>query len=749
MELTRFLNILKKHKYGLVIIPLLVVMLTFFLTKRLPNVYISRAKISAGITEGTKLQLNKDLLMESRVNQAFTNLLQMMQLKAVYDQVAYQVILHDLTSKTPFRPPSKLVGELNESARKHAIEEYTRLYKTRQPLSVMDPDHVGLQHVLKSMGYDDESIKSKTTIYRVENSDFINIEYGSDNPELSAFIVNTYCNEFINYYFAINKQNEGKAITFLGDLREQKKDSLDAKLDKLKNFKIKNRVLNLNEQAKSLYGQIADFDTRLGIAEKEVVANAGAIQDIDRKFTGHERDYLESRLSSINREIVSDERELSVLNDEYIKSRFDESYKKRIDSLKDVINAKISQSADKYITSPQTSKDNLIASKLRLEIEMELARNSIKSYREALDTLNKKLDLLVPNEAVIQSYESEVRVASEEYLDVLNRYNQSSMEFSAATPVKQIEFAVPGDKEPSKKLILVALSGIVSFAVYMLVLFVLFYLDDSIKSHNDLSQKTDMRVLGFIPVIKSSFLDIQKLWSIDTANPVNNKVKKIIRSAKIDFKKRRNANNANTVNILFKNSIRSTRFEVSMAMRGGRNLVVTSLVQGEGKTLFSLSLASVYQMMNKKVLLIDGNFISPDITEIIQPTYYVEDYLRGLIGVEDIDEGQNITVLGNKGIDRSLFELENQDEIEQKLLELRDTYDMVIIEASALDTMNQSKEWIVVGSRVLAIFEANTGINQHKKDEIEYLRSLDDKFIGWVLNKVTDYTPPKTQHFSV
>ncbi len=745
MELTRFLNILKKHRFGIIIIPLLVIFITFMLTRKLPNVYVSKAKISAGIADATqKLQLSKDILGESKVNQAFTNLLQMMQLKVVYDQVSYQLIIHDLTSKQPFRPQSKLMGELNANAKQHALDEYTRLYNARLPLSVMNRDHIGMRGLLKSMGYDDESLRNKMVLFRVDNSDFVSVEFESENPELSAFIVNTYCKEFITYYFAINKYNEAKAITFLNDLRQQKKDSLNAKMDNLKDFKIKNRVLNLNEQAKSLYGQIADFETRKGIAEKEVIANTGAIQEIERKFNGKEKEYLEAKLSSINKEIVADERALNDLNDEYIRNKFDELYKVKIDSLKDEITAKINQAADKYISSPQSSKDNLVSNRLKLEIELELAKNSIKSYEDAIEMLNKRLDILVPNEAVIQAYESDVKVASEEYIDILNRYNQSSMEFSSSTPIKQIEFGVPGDKQPSKKIVLVALSGIVSFAMYMLILFVLFYLDDSIKIHNDLAIKTNMRVLGFMPVIKSSFLDIQKLWSIDHVNPVNNKVKKIIRSAKVDFRKQRSLSPANTVNLMFKNSIRSTRFEVSMAMRGGRNLVVTSLEQGEGKTLFSLSLASVYQMMNKKVLLIDGNFLSPDITEIIQPKYYIEDYLRGLTIASEIDEGEKITVLGNKGIDMSLFEIENQEEIEQKLLELRDVFEIVIIEASALNTLNQSKEWIVVGSRVLAVFEANTSITNEKKDEIAYLKTLDDKFIGWVLNKVTDYSTKKS-----
>ena len=73
-----------------------------------------------------------------------------------------------------------------------------------------------MSEVILSMRYDDGSILSKMKIYRIDNSDFIDLEYESDDPYLSAFVVNTLCSEFISYYSALNKQNELKAIDFLG-----------------------------------------------------------------------------------------------------------------------------------------------------------------------------------------------------------------------------------------------------------------------------------------------------------------------------------------------------------------------------------------------------------------------------------------------------------------------------------------------------------------------------------------------------
>ena len=737
MEVTKYLNILKKHKYGIMSIPILVMILTFFLVRKLPDSYASRSRLSAGITEKSQqlLQSAGDG-GEMKINQDFSNLIQAMQLKVVLDEVSYQLILHDLTSKEPpFRQPSKLLGYLNPNAKAHAIDVFTRFYKQRQALSLFVKDQRGLNEVLASMGYDYESLKKKISIHRVENSDFIDVDYDSENPMLSAYVINTFTKEFISYYGYFTQENERRSIDYLAEVMRQKKDSLDSKTERLKNYKIEKRVLNLTDQAKILYGEIADFETQLGIAQKEVDANTGAIHEIDSKFSDQEKQLKENKESQINKEIVADQEQLNALNDKYIRSNFDNNIKMKINSLKNALTKKINQAADSDITNPLSTKNSLISEKLRLEIELGLAKSSINSLKDVIESLNKRLDEMVPNEAVIQAYESQIDVDGKEYIELLKKYNQSNIDYNNAIQVKVIESALPGAKGSSKKLVLVVMSGAVSLILYLFILFVLYYLDHSIKIPNDLTIKTDTPVLGHLPVVKSSFLDIQKLWNID---PMNNEFKKLVRNTKMDIKKITSKKSVNLSNIAFKKLLRSTRFEINMAMGGARNLVITSMMRGEGKTLLALSLVSAYQMMNKKVLLIDGNFLNPGITAITNAQYYIEDYLTGNITVNDIMDAGNITVLGNTGNDISLFEINNPHEIQQKLLELKDIFDIIIIEASALNTLNQSKEWIVVGDRVLSMFEANTTITFEKKTQIEYLKSLEGKFIGWVLNKVDE-----------
>ena len=719
MELTNFFKLLSKQKYTLIIIPLITIIISFFLVRNLPSVYQSESPLSTGLVDQTQQILNNnETTQESQINQEFSNLIEMMHLKKVFNQVSYKLIIHDLTSDQPFRAPSKDLEDLNNNARQHAIKLYTERYEKNEPLSSLIQDEKGLQNVIGSMKYDYSSLINKVTIYRSQNSDFITVNSESENPQLSAFIVNTLIDEFIRFYTQQVKTNQIKAKNFLGTLLKQKRFSLDRKLNGLKSYKIDNRVLNLNEQAKSLYGQIADYENKKEQTEKDVVAYMGAIEGINSKFKPRDRKYFESTLTHLNQDILATKLKLRNLNDLYIQSNFEEEYPPRIDSLQTVLTSQINSSIDKSIFNPLLAKESLIQQKLTLEVSLDLAKYSIKSLNYELIRLNKKFDKLVPFEAVIQSYESDIDVAGKEYLEILQKFNQTSMESDFSINLRQVELAVPEKAQPSKKMLLVILSGIISFVFCVAILFIIFFLDNSIKQPKELANRTEMPVLGHLNLINAATLDLKHLWS--------------------------NANESSQM-LKFKDLLRSIRFEVDQELAGGKVLVINSIRKQEGKTLFALSLSYAYTMINKRVLLIDGNFINPGISKAINSQTFINDYLNGKIKNFGKDTDSLISVLGNPGGDISLLEITSQEIIRERLNKLKVEFDVIIIEASSLDTLNKSKEWVLFADKVLTIFEANQNITAAKKQYVEYLNALDGRFIGWILNKVTIGTPFHTK----
>jgi succinoglycan biosynthesis transport protein ExoP len=264
MYLSSFFKLLLRHKYTLIIVPVVTIVITFFLVRNQPDSYLSESEIATGIVDQTR-SINSDgtAPQESVVAQEFNNLITMLRSKKVLNQLSYQLMIHDLTNRdAPYRKPSKLLTLLNTDARDHAIKVYSQMYSSMQALSLFNQDQNGLNSLMASMGYDDQSLLKKLSIYRDNNSDYIYISFESENPELSAYVVNTLSQEFIKYYTFLVKTNQRRSVAFYANLLQVKQDTLNARTNALRNYKIRNRVLNPSEQAKVLYGQISDFETR-------------------------------------------------------------------------------------------------------------------------------------------------------------------------------------------------------------------------------------------------------------------------------------------------------------------------------------------------------------------------------------------------------------------------------------------------------------------------------------------------------
>ncbi|MCQ6957418.1 exopolysaccharide transport family protein [Mucilaginibacter aquariorum] len=715
MELGNFFKLLWKHKNLLIIIPLVTIIVSFFLVKNLADKYISSAQIATGIIDESRHLLDADQsgAKEQSIAHEFSNLIEIMKLKTLINQVSYQLILHDLQQPVPFRQPSKLFLSMNDAARKHAIEVFTDKFKKRESLSYYNKDENGLNELLRSMKYDERSLRKAMYMNRDEDSDFISVYYESENPQLSAFVVNVLCKEFIDYYTHTVKQNETDAVNYLSKLLDEKRNALNTKTNQLQQYKIKNGILNLEEQSRSIFNQIMVFNDRKQQAQREISSYDGTIKKIDDKFDPKQRKYIEASVSKFNQDIVNSQDQLHLLTDKYVSSGFNPKLKLSIDSISNKLASQINETSDKYITNPLTGKDDLVKQKLMLEVSRDLAKYSIRAISNSLNDLNAKFNRLVPFDATVKTFNFDIDIASREYLDILNRYNQTNLQSTFSIKLRQIETATPDTAEPSKKMLLIFLGGVVSFVFCVIVLFGIFFFDDNIKEPGDLVKRTQLPLIGHLNTVTGS-LDLKKLWDVEHRDKMK----------------------------LFKELIRSIRFEIDQELRGEKVLGITSLGDHEGKTVLAISLAYSYSMINKKVLLIDGNFNNPTISNTVQPKVFIEDYFKNNPdNYEAFSASTN--VMGNHGGDVTLLEVSDENFIRSRFNELKMKYDIIIIETPPLSSLNKSKEWLLFANKTIAVFEANGDISKWQKDDINYLKSLEGKFAGWVLNK----TDPKKDRF--
>lgn len=710
-EFLQFLRLLQRNKITLIVVPLITVIVCYFLVKKLPDSFESRGRIATGLVDKTDQVVTKAKEeQDSQIARKFESLIQMMLLKRTLDQVSYRLILNDLkgTKDSTWREPVKELQNMSKGDRAKAIAMITQKYKAREELFVWKPYESYLNKIIEDMHYDAGSLREKLTVYRTGSSDYIDIQYEAENPDFTAYVINTLAQEFIAQNSSRVVDNNKKTIDFLQSFMQQKLLALNERMNTLRNFKIQNRVLNLNEQAKSIYGQMADFETRREIAQKDIIAYGAAIRNIDNKFNPSDRKYFESALTEINQSIVSSKINLKSLNERYIQSNFDPKVKLSLDSLKGKLTEQISYAADKYAYNPMALKQDLVTQKMSMEISLELAKNSVESIQGELNRLNRKFDGLVPNEAKIQEYETSIDIASKEYIEALQRYNEASLEFSFPVYLRMIEKAIPGEVQASKKMVLVILSGIISLTFCVFVFFILFFLDKSIRYPMQLANATNKPVLGYLNALgKESDLSLSGM----------------------------NASDGKSIKT-YKNLVRSIRYELDNEIDDPKIISITSLSDGVGKTSFVVALAWAFSKINKTVLIIDGNFGQPDISKLNPEAGLFENYVNKK-NLPEAVAGQ-ISILGNRGGDISLLELADERQLADSIQVLKTQFDIILIETDSLAAMNKAKEWITYSDRLVAVFAAGHAISADDLSKIQYLDNLGEKFSGWVLTNTED-----------
>ncbi len=716
MDLVNFLRVLSKRKYILIIVPIITIVITYFLTKNLPDVYSSDAQIATGLTEESKINFSSKETDEkdSQIKQRFSNLIEVMKSKKILDLVSYQLLIRDLTSEKPFRPLSKQTLDLSNNAKTALLAKLKQKLDSTQSLNFDNKDEKGIIKIIESMRYDENSLSDKLKIKRVETSDYLNISFESENGELCAYVVNTLCNVFIDFYKDRFKGKQIEELDFWARLLEQKKKELDAKVDILKDYKIKNRVINLYEQTKSVDGQIAGMEIRREEINKFIPGYKEALKDINSRLTNDERKYLEYSVSPYNIDINNLKDRLKFYNDRaLVVGPEDKAIQDSITIIRNALSNKIRALSDEYLVNPNAPKQELVMKKLTYELELDIAENQVKSIDKDLNRLRQKFDTYTPLEGTIQAYERDVDVAAKVYLTILSRFNEANLSTNLEAKLEQTQMGIPGPPQPSKKFLIIILAGLISFVLCVVIIFVLDYLDLTIRSPKKFVLLTKTTLIGCLNLIKGKLLNLDALFNSSKLNPEYD---------------------------TFKQLLRSLRFEIEQAMSGSKSLLITSTEDKEGKTLILTSLAYVLALSDKRILIIDTNFNNNSLTKNFGAEPVFEKLIRQEISLNSAitkTKNNRIDIIGCLGGGLTPQEIGGIQRLKDCLNSTKENYDYILLEGPSLLKYSSSKELSTLTDKVVCVFSAMRILKEPDKNAIEYLKSeVSEKFIGSILNNV-------------
>jgi polysaccharide biosynthesis transport protein len=739
-----------KRKLGILLgIPILTVVASYFLISEIGDRYKSTAQIATGFTADDAVKLSETPATPFDVSTNFTNLIKSMNSVPVLNLVSYRLAIHDLEDAKPFRvfDESK---EKNVIVDEKATTKALALFKTKlagmKPLNLYDPQDQLLSAVLKGYGYDVESLTKDLKIQRVENSDFISVDYYSESPFLSALTVNVLCQEFIRYNKTLKTDRSSESIEFLKTIVDEKKKILDHKTDTLNKFRLRNDVFTHDAETKNKIALITDYELN---RDREVSSinrlefSINKLQntiDVKSKSLGKAN---QQETILVNQRIVELRRQINELM-----ASGNESSKGRLSQLRDELQLETSR-LDALSVNEKAAEEFKELEKERddLKMDLQIAKNNLSSIDQSLRRLKADVAGSASKQVSTTDLDREVELATTEYMNAQDKYNAAkNKSLVIGSSIRQILEGQPSYKpESSQATLIMGLAGGGGFLVSLLVIFAFEFLDSSVRIATRLEKFTGLPNIGSVNFLKDKEFNLREVFKDRSSNK--------------EYE-------------MFSHFLRKLRYEVQSS--NGKVFLVTSTQVNAGKSFLILSLAYAMSLVQAKVLIIDTNFRRNALTKALLPRIDSRRLLKK--GIDDDDDdlmleenfgdddesefGQSlpaktntgekdptrilvnrtkfpgVDIIGNIGANDSPSEIMAGRNFKQMIQDLSSRYDCVIMEGPALNDYSDSKELIDYADKVIPVFSASASLNNRDRESIKYFKSINGKLMGTVLNKV-------------
>ena len=741
MDFGYLINILLRRKWLLLSVVLLSSIATWFFIGSLPDVYKAEAVISTGIIDykGVSLQKDNPFIQKFQIESSFNGLIEKMKSRSSIKPLTDKLLLHDLQAtnlnEQPFREPDGKELGMSESELNNLVIKL-RTSLTDSSLNKKPQSEIPGGKLAEAYGYDFETLLKKLEIKRIGETDYLSVEYKSESPQLSFFVVNTFLDEFFELHEKGLSAKEDEVLVFQTNQLRNRRMELDSIIENINRYKNKNQLVDVSKQRESIVGHIKELELKLEEQRQLIPALKGQIKILNIEILKYNKelgDYLSSNIH-FSEEYSNLDKRVKQLQEQYVEDlaagRNTDAILKRIEVLRDEQSKYIGKSVSAVGTKAKENIDiqvrGWIKESLEKQLDLELAESAFSSYQKEIVNQQAKADRILINDNELAGLEAEKDRVEKEYQRVRAEYDEAKL-FAEGTenPLTEIEpTMMPGEPESKHRAVFAAFAGVASGSLASIVLFLLAFIDTTIQSPSQFQRMTNLPLLGYATRVKVKSMNLQHLFA-------HTQTKQELE--------------------VFKENIRKLR--TSIEASGAKSFLFVSPEEQEGKSFLIVLLAYALGLNNKRVLIIDTNFKNNTLSgfktksniEITTDTGS-PGVLKGLSswkqmpplpGSSDRDANlKNIDIVGNKGGSQSPSEILAGKDFHKIIEKYKKQYDFIFLEAASLNKFSDARELLPYAEKLIAVFSSQTPIDSAGKETIEFLRSMNGKMLGGILNNV-------------
>ena len=547
----------------------------------------------------------------------------------------------------------------------------------------------------------------KLQIVPTRDSNLVGISFLAMDPSLAANVPNTLAEQYIQLNLQLKQKAAVDASGWLNQNMQELKKKVAASEEALHSYKEQNKIVSLEEKQNIIVQKLSELNTAVTEAKTKRIGLETLYNQIE-KFK-NDKEAIESLPSVINNSLIQ------ALKTDYISllGEFNLESKKYGPKHPHIIkiNSKLSTLEKKI-----ESEVKKIISSIKIEYDIALAQEGV--LVEALN--NQKKEALELNRKAIQYnvLKRDAQSNKQMFEVVLNRLKETDLTRGLKTSnVRIVDRAeVPDTPEkPNKKLNLI-LAAIIGLFMGGGLAFFFEYLDNTIKTPEELKRYLDLSFLGPIPHI-----DTKKIKGISTPELIT------LHSSKSHISE---AYKGLRTNIMF-----------SFPDTNPKSLLVTSAGPSEGKTITSVNLAITMAQSGSKVVLIDADMRKPRVHRLLQVKNEkgISNVLIGQCPVEEaLQKGPipNLSIISCGQRPPNPSELLVSPTLKKLLEALKTKYDMIIIDSPPVAAVTDS----VIISRItdgvaLVIHGGVTGRDIIMRGR-DLLKNANAHILGAIINNI-------------
>lgn len=538
------------------------------------------------------------------------------------------------------------------------------------------------------------NVLDRLNVVRSPRSYTIVVDFTSKLPQKSALIANKFVEEYLKGQLAAKFEATKRANSWLNDKLSELQIQVRESEVRIQEFKEKNGLIETAGRTITDQ-QLSELNTQLILSSTE-------------------RSQAEARLrGALNNETSPDVlksktiQDLNIQETEVLRKRSDLSSQYGPKHPKMInVNSELSNLRNKITIEIEKIKSSL-------ENEVNIAKAREESLQNSLNELQGKSGLSTKARIELGELERQYKADKLLYESFLGRSKETreglGLERPDAIVISQAEEPT-APAYPSKYIVLVV-AMLIAFAASALVVCTVEHFDNTVNSIRQVEELTGIGAIGMIPELKRNVNIVAYL--------------------------------ARKPSSIFAESLRATVTSLQFLYKdnSSRVLMVTSSVPKEGKSLFLLSLASLFVQSGKKVLVIDGDLKRPTISRFFRQefTHGLSDVLSGSVSAENAicsDTNSSIDFIpSHPNVDNSHNLL---DSIMMKNLidKMRNNYDIIIIDTPPVLAISDCMVISKIVDTTLFVVRWRKTSREIIKSAIKQLKSFDINVAGVVVTRV-------------